>query len=631
MAWTLQEARQAAGQIRSSQRGRQVLDTIRPRSATGVVRSRAPLPLVLYLASHDTYLVEARTGGFAVIQPPMIARPPTRDQIHWALLRRVDRYWEFLIFFGPPVLAMVAAAAIGVIHPAGVDAALVLILVALAWIALLLTVFVVYHVGSLAGLFGPTRTMGGRAAQSVRGDHWTIPVLHSPDASGVEDLLERVRTRITAVAQRDAEWAPGVQATFQARFTGNPVVLTTGVTTDEARRAAKASISAIKEYGHSDDLVLLESPARARGRAAQRPALGGGFALLFIAGVATVLAVEALIVSGAEADACRSACSAHPTSYGSALSYLLQRLFFTDPSGITPLTLRTTVLGWLTSCLTICGVLVLAVAFRAEVHRNKAVVDEKNASQVVIADRSRALLLVVTSGEMDAVLNAAYAVTGQHAVSDQTTDRTVERAGIVNNTEVLVAQAGDQGNVSNAGMLVMANKLVGHYQPDLIVLVGICYGLLEDEGQRLGDIVVARRIRALDHRKITRSRVIDKGIVVSPTPVLIDRFQTAQRSWSRNGGATVHFGEVLTFNAVVNSLPFVRKLRNRYPGAIAGEMEASAAYEAAAEGEKPDWIMVKAICDWGHGKTDTHQAIAARNAAEFVIHTLNTSDIRTRR
>jgi hypothetical protein len=36
-----------------------------------------------------------------------------------------------------------------------------------------------------------------------------------------------------------------------------------------------------------------------------------------------------------------------------------------------------------------------------------------------------------------------------------------------------------------------------------------------------------------------------------------------------------------------------------------------------------DWILVKAICDWANGnKNDKAQPLAARNAAQFVLHVL---------
>lgn len=55
----------------------------------------------------------------------------------------------------------------------------------------------------------------------------------------------------------------------------------------------------------------------------------------------------------------------------------------------------------------------------------------------------------------------------------------------------------------------------------------------------------------------------------------------------------------------------MRELRREFPDAIAGEMEGTGIHEATMQGEKPDWIMVKAISDWGYGKVDDGQPTAA--------------------
>jgi len=90
----------------------------------------------------------------------------------------------------------------------------------------------------------------------------------------------------------------------------------------------------------------------------------------------------------------------------------------------------------------------------------------------------------------------------------------------------------------------------------------------------------------------------------------------------------VHTGTVLCSSMLVNSRAVVTGLREDYPDAIAGEMEGVAVFEAAAEDPKPDWIMVKAISDWGYGKDDTAQVMAARNAAGLVLHVIAHGNLR---
>ena len=66
----------------------------------------------------------------------------------------------------------------------------------------------------------------------------------------------------------------------------------------------------------------------------------------------------------------------------------------------------------------------------------------------------------------------------------------------------------------------------------------------------------------------------------------------------------MHVGTVLTGNTLVDSEQAVGRLRRDFPDAIAGEMEGAGVYEAATLDDKPDWIMVQAISDWGCRKTD---------------------------
>jgi hypothetical protein len=76
---------------------------------------------------------------------------------------------------------------------------------------------------------------------------------------------------------------------------------------------------------------------------------------------------------------------------------------------------------------------------------------------------------------------------------------------------------------------------------------------------------------------------------------------------------------------LIDDPDFKAKLQKEYPEAIGGEMEAAGAY-AAAEFDKRDWIVVKAVCDYADGNKgenkQENQEIAAQNAAKLVFHVL---------
>jgi nucleoside phosphorylase len=271
------------------------------------------------------------------------------------------------------------------------------------------------------------------------------------------------------------------------------------------------------------------------------------------------------------------------------------------------------------------GVVVVIVVVRQELRRS----DEARAAHASAIGNAttvtRTLILVTADVEREAVFASIRERIDVEPATDQTGSRTIYTLGPLGGTMVLLAQAPEQGTASAAGMLVTAQTVIAEQRPDFVILVGICYGLRPSEGQRIGDIVVARRVQNVDHRKVTERDgapfTINRGVNVGTSPGLLDRLQAGQSTWDA-GRARVHIGTVLTSNTLANSRAFVEQLRAEFPDAIAGEMEATAVHEAATLSNKPDWIMVKAISDWGYGKTDADQVVAARNAADYVTHVL---------
>ena len=390
------------------------------------------------------------------------------------------------------------------------------------------------------------------------------------------------------------------------------------------------SLRAIQHYSAEGDVIALASPARLE-RVPRRTVTSGGFLLLYVTGLALVIAVCAALVASTEEQACAPAsCAGRPTTYTSALRFLLQRLLF-DPPRLSPGTAQVVVLGWLVSVAAAMLVVVAFVAARQEIARNRQTNADYDEAMNGVTETARILILVVTPGERDAVLAAVRRHVGRPPVMDQADERTMYALGSVAGTELMLTQAGEQGTVTAAGMLLTARAAIGQCRPDYVILSGICFGLRPEEGQQTGDIVIARRMQNVDQRKLTDDAdrpVIYRGVNAGCSPVLLDRFQAGQQTWS---GARVHIGTVLTSNTLVNSKQVVCKLRNDFPDAIAGEMECAGVYEAATLDSKPDWIMVKGISDWGCGKTAEAQPLAAQNAAEFVTHVIAGGALRPRR
>lgn len=238
---------------------------------------------------------------------------------------------------------------------------------------------------------------------------------------------------------------------------------------------------------------------------------------------------------------------------------------------------------------------------------------------------SRILILVATEVERDALIEAFKFVRVHAATAPARTylkHHTVFHLGIMGNAEVLLAQS-EAGSIDPGSAGYAAMDLIDQTQPDYLILAGICFGL-QESSQEIGDILVSTRVRAVDLRKLVEGQdgKVDtqtRGDRASASVTLVDRFRSACVDWP---GPKVHFGVMLSSNMLVNAASVRDGLRQAEPDGIGGEMEGAGIYAAGAN-RKVDWIIVKAICDWGVRKTDDFQPAAARNAARYVAHVVS--------
>jgi nucleoside phosphorylase len=630
--WTLRQARTAAGRIRREPLAAQVLAAARPRSVLGLVRCRAPLAVQLCLASRDGLLAELG-DGFAVLRRPVSGPPVTGGGWPLRLARRLDRHWDVVLFAGPPVALLLAGAACA---PDARAVAIATALLALLWVAAFMTAMLIGQLWSMARSGAPAAPAtpsapAGRPgrAGSLPGQHWSVPLFHQPDSARAELLARRLTQQMAGLIRADLQQAVSHTARIgDLDITETIVVLVHGITTEAARAALARSAWALGGDPACSGVILLASPGRLE-RVPARRVTGGGFLLLYLSGLGLAVAASAGFVARHEAASCLAvSCPGRPASYGTAARWLVQRLLFSDPPGVAPGTLRDAVLGWVISAASAMLVVVGMVATRQEIARNRRASRDYAERISAAAAAARVLILVVTDRERDAVLGAAHRLSGTSASTDTSGDRLVYSLGRVAGTEVMLARAGEQGAASVAGMPDTARAAIRHCRPDYVILTGICYGLRPDQGQQVGDVIVAQRVHHIDPRKVTdhpAQPVIPRGVNAGCSPRLLDRFHDGLRTWT---AARAHTGTVLCSSMLVNSRTVVAQLRRDYPDAIAGEMEGIAVYEAAAQDPKPDWIMVKAISDWGHAKTDRAHTIAAGNAADLVLHVIASGGLR---
>ena len=230
----------------------------------------------------------------------------------------------------------------------------------------------------------------------------------------------------------------------------------------------------------------------------------------------------------------------------------------------------------------------------------------------------RILIVTVTAVEARSVLTVFSEAIGEGWTRQRVRNKTYYDLGVHGGVPVLMVQS-EMGIGAPGGALLTVHQAIRDLQPQAIIMCGIAFGL-HREKQQLNDILISRQLQYYEPVKIDLQRgLIPRGDRVMAAERLLDRFRSGDIDWQ---GAPTHFGLVLSGEKLVNDPVFLERLLKTEPEAIGGEMEGAGLYTAARD-NKVDWILVKAICDWGDGqKNDDVQAQAASNAAQFVLYVL---------
>ncbi|MEV4179181.1 hypothetical protein [Nonomuraea sp. NPDC049709] len=613
---SFQVAREAARAVRRAERRRDVADVVRPKGIFGVLRSRAPVAVILYVAARDGRLVWRSPEVFAVLESPHGSRFTGRPGM--SLLRLLDKHWDVVLFLFPPAVLLMLSAVSALLGGASHW-------IPALWVASVLAMAVLMHVSVLGT--AAVCTMTARwilglpvhdrrersVAEELRFQHWSIPLCHCADPVMAPGLLGEVTERLRGLVRAQMMGAiEDLRVRPRTVEVNEPLLcLLDGATTYAMRDVMRKSIGE-----DSDGVTFLATGSRtdARGR---KVAMSGFDGLLVPMGAGFVFLIEAYVLAGWERSECLRDCAGRPATFESALRWLAWRTIFVAPPHLAPLTSKAWVLGWLNAVMAIVVVLlVLVVGWRTATGRKERVDNFRRRMEPVLGTSS-VVIMVATNEERDAVIRSVTDVTGVEPLRRYLEHHTVFELGVVSRSRVLLAQTRPAA-VDPGGSQLTAKSLIDQLDPDYLLLTGICYGLREGE-QRLGDILVCTQLRGIDHKKIIESTPgteieICRGERVAPSVTLLDRFQSARLG---KDGPPVHYGAMLSGSLLLNSPTARQKLIDAHPDAVGGEMEGIGVYAAAAK-EKTDWIVVKSICDWGMNKNDDWHEIAARNAAEFV-------------
>jgi len=177
------------------------------------------------------------------------------------------------------------------------------------------------------------------------------------------------------------------------------------------------------------------------------------------------------------------------------------------------------------------------------------------------------------------------------------------------------------GSVGPASSALAVQEAISDFKPVAVIACGVAFGC-KPKKEKMGDIMISRQIWQYDPQKATEKAIIHRGDKATASASLLNRFSSAIALWEQeHPDISVHMGLIASGEVLVNSGDFLAELKQAEPEIIGGEMEGSGVL-SAAERENCNWIIVKAICDWGAKKTDAYQPQSATNAARYVLYVL---------
>ena len=235
------------------------------------------------------------------------------------------------------------------------------------------------------------------------------------------------------------------------------------------------------------------------------------------------------------------------------------------------------------------------------------------------------LLATATEVEAKAVLELTQSLTGTVPIPRPLERITPYKLGTIAGASTWLIQS-QMGSGGPGGSQQTLEDAIVQLRPAAVIMVGICFG--GDSGkQTIGDILVSRQLQCYDLKKVGEDHagaplITPRDDKVTASPGLLSRLQSAALQWDQS---RVQFNLVLSGSTLVDNLDYREGLRKTFPEAIGGEMEGTGLYTAAAN-RRARWVVVKGICDWADGKKrynkGKRQHLAARNAVQFVLHTL---------
>ena len=158
---------------------------------------------------------------------------------------------------------------------------------------------------------------------------------------------------------------------------------------------------------------------------------------------------------------------------------------------------------------------------------------------------------------------------------------------------------------------------------EYVIAIGICFGAKKSKTD-IGDIIVAESIIDTTEKRHEG----EKTIVIPETyrcgENLFNMLWLDDTIETEGKSVKIHHGPLASEKSLLRSAKVKEEIFGQVPKALGGEMEANGIRKAADESEKKfEWIVIKAIVDWGdEAKDKKSQPFGAVSCAMYVLKCL---------
>ncbi|XP_067018137.1 death domain-containing ATP nucleosidase-like [Acropora muricata] len=185
------------------------------------------------------------------------------------------------------------------------------------------------------------------------------------------------------------------------------------------------------------------------------------------------------------------------------------------------------------------------------------------------------------------------------------------------------------------GPTILVPKAVRALHPKAVICVGYCAGLKEEK-VKLGDVIISSKLATYAPIEATGDGIIERGVQVPASPLLNGILKFADHGWkaplknAKDLKVKVHKDSLLLSGPEESSSDKWRaELMDRYPDAIALEMEGEGLYTAAHD-LGIEWVVIKGVSDYADSNksaSDLWRPFSSLMAASLVAHILGDVDV----